>query len=405
VLPYLRIGARTIALVLVIFLSACATGIAPEAPVSGLPIYGTYCGPGHPATPADIAAIDNGDERNLATVAFLENQLTPLDFIDAACRDHDVCYVKTWMQNPACDTQFLVKLAPIIARGPPVCRLLAMSLVGPFYLKARQHIENSRDPSTQRQLNDLQIYASLGFGTAFMSSGFGFELVLSGGLDNFDYCRDVGDGSKTLYIAASNDSDFRRFVTADQRAPFRQLARLQSQHLMAPNYFGQIAFDRSDWTNINQDVRPTPIVRTVDPSISARLTDGSITVGVKQTRARRLTDSARGLPEIALLSGDASIALRSALSFEELKSARLSISDALRVGSAQFARSVAWLPASSEIVYAVATHLQQPGPGAVPLVTTIVFRGKAVDFERNIESVRGVLATLNVPGDARNAWR
>ncbi|WP_295385575.1 hypothetical protein [uncultured Thiodictyon sp.] len=61
---------------------------APQAePFGCLPLYGNWCGPGHPAGPA----------------------LPPVDVFDAACMRHDLCTAGPWAET-ACDRAFVDEL-------------------------------------------------------------------------------------------------------------------------------------------------------------------------------------------------------------------------------------------------------------------------------------------------------
>ena len=60
----------------------------------GFPIYGNYCGPLH------------GDK---------DGRIPPIDAVDAACRDHDMCYGSTNYFNCGCDRKLLQALPIAIA--------------------------------------------------------------------------------------------------------------------------------------------------------------------------------------------------------------------------------------------------------------------------------------------------
>ena len=56
----------------------------------GVPLYGNWCGPGHPQNTTMAPA--------------------PIDFVDTACMNHDMCYEKKGYLNCACDQAFQEEL-------------------------------------------------------------------------------------------------------------------------------------------------------------------------------------------------------------------------------------------------------------------------------------------------------
>jgi len=69
------------------------SGAAHCAPVGCLPLYGNWCGPGHPTGPA----------------------LPPVDVYDAACMRHDLCTAGPWGET-ACDRAFVDELHLLAAQ-------------------------------------------------------------------------------------------------------------------------------------------------------------------------------------------------------------------------------------------------------------------------------------------------
>jgi hypothetical protein len=56
-----------------------------------MPMHGNWCGPGHPS---------NGFRASLA----------PIDPVDGACREHDLCYIAAGPLNCSCDIQLMGRL-------------------------------------------------------------------------------------------------------------------------------------------------------------------------------------------------------------------------------------------------------------------------------------------------------
>lgn len=81
-----------ISISLCIFLIGCASSPRDPSTTGTLPVYGNWCGPGHPR---------NGSNPS------------PIDAIDAACRKHDNCYAQKKYFACECDNDLLVDLAKI----------------------------------------------------------------------------------------------------------------------------------------------------------------------------------------------------------------------------------------------------------------------------------------------------
>ncbi len=79
--------ARSAALFPLLAALALPGGMAQAAPFGCLPLYGNWCGPGHPRVPA----------------------LPPVDVYDAACMRHDLCRAGPWAPG-ACDRAFVDEL-------------------------------------------------------------------------------------------------------------------------------------------------------------------------------------------------------------------------------------------------------------------------------------------------------
>lgn len=56
-----------------------------------MPMHGNWCGPGHPS---------NG----------FRASLRPIDPLDAACMEHDLCYIRAGAMNCGCDVQLMNRL-------------------------------------------------------------------------------------------------------------------------------------------------------------------------------------------------------------------------------------------------------------------------------------------------------
>ena len=80
-----------LALALGVWLAGPGGAAAQSAPVA-LPVYGNWCGPGHPATLAQAMT------------------LGPVDRLDAACRNHDLCAWRRGGFDCGCDLAFLDEL-------------------------------------------------------------------------------------------------------------------------------------------------------------------------------------------------------------------------------------------------------------------------------------------------------
>ena len=77
-------------------LSACAmTGDADSA--GDLPIYGNWCGPGHPR-PGETP--------------------TPINDVDRTCQAHDRCYAEHGYLDRGCDEQLIEKLQSLEPQDP-----------------------------------------------------------------------------------------------------------------------------------------------------------------------------------------------------------------------------------------------------------------------------------------------
>lgn len=71
-------------------------GCAAGGSTGGLGIYGNFCGPGRPGH----SYTDAGEvEKYFETIE-------PFDYIDCACREHDLCYARNERNDPSCDALF-----------------------------------------------------------------------------------------------------------------------------------------------------------------------------------------------------------------------------------------------------------------------------------------------------------
>ncbi len=62
-----------------------------QSSMMSMPMHGNWCGPGHPS---------NG----------FRASLSPIDPVDAACREHDLCYIAAGPLNCRCDIQLMGRL-------------------------------------------------------------------------------------------------------------------------------------------------------------------------------------------------------------------------------------------------------------------------------------------------------
>ena len=80
-----------VALIIVTVGIANSCGMVNE---QGAGTYGEFCGVGRP----DVSAFTNEDEK-----VFALNHVAPTDYIDCACREHDICYARRGRNDKACD--------------------------------------------------------------------------------------------------------------------------------------------------------------------------------------------------------------------------------------------------------------------------------------------------------------
>ena len=80
-----------ILLIGVFLLGGCAQVARVQSVLGGgVPLYGNWCGPGHPSDST--------------------NALPPIDFVDTACKNHDLCYEERGYFNCSCDLTFQEEL-------------------------------------------------------------------------------------------------------------------------------------------------------------------------------------------------------------------------------------------------------------------------------------------------------
>jgi hypothetical protein len=87
-----RAVTKIIAVAVPLLLEACATG----GSTGGLGVYGNFCGPGRPChsyTSAD-------------RVSEFFDTIEPYDYLDCACKEHDLCYARKGRNDPGCDALF-----------------------------------------------------------------------------------------------------------------------------------------------------------------------------------------------------------------------------------------------------------------------------------------------------------
>ncbi|AUB80979.1 hypothetical protein [Candidatus Thiodictyon syntrophicum] len=85
--------ARAPAIALIGVLAALLLPAGPAQAFKCVPLYGNWCGPGHPSAVA----------------------LPPVDAFDAACMRHDLCIAGAWSETP-CDRAFVDELHLIAAQ-------------------------------------------------------------------------------------------------------------------------------------------------------------------------------------------------------------------------------------------------------------------------------------------------
>lgn len=125
--------------------------------------YGCFCGKGYPALVANSAA--SSPKQDLIRQYY---EIKPIDSIDAACRDHDVCWVMHGDGDGRCNEEFNATLEYIgdylnsqYKRGNAAnlrCQILAGDVRGPFLTLL---VSSRYDDSAQ------QVGASLGRAFAF----------------------------------------------------------------------------------------------------------------------------------------------------------------------------------------------------------------------------------------------
>jgi len=88
---------KTFFILLSFSLLSCASRQAPrqESGMFDMPIYGNWCGLNYPADPS-IAA-------------------EPIDDLDAACKQHDICYESRGMYDCSCDGEMSATVAKLAA--------------------------------------------------------------------------------------------------------------------------------------------------------------------------------------------------------------------------------------------------------------------------------------------------
>jgi len=104
---------RRLLIILCLFSISC-TQLSPK-----FPIYGNWCGPGHPGG---------------------NNYPMPIDIIDDACRGHDLCYRQHGFFERKCDTEFVQNLREIayLSKNKSVVRrnmlnYMSTNIYGDYY--------------------------------------------------------------------------------------------------------------------------------------------------------------------------------------------------------------------------------------------------------------------------------
>jgi hypothetical protein len=85
------IGRRLIGLALLALASLASLPAAAQSSMMSMPMYGNWCGPGHPSNP-------------------FRASLKPVDPLDAACMEHDLCIASVGAMNCGCDIRLMNRL-------------------------------------------------------------------------------------------------------------------------------------------------------------------------------------------------------------------------------------------------------------------------------------------------------
>jgi len=85
--------------------------------------YGKYAGPGN--------AGDDPENPN------------PIDVVDAAAREHDICYFKNGKGNPECDRQFVKNLEDVLRGNLTQKQRMAARMMRSYFKAAGKKVANS----------------------------------------------------------------------------------------------------------------------------------------------------------------------------------------------------------------------------------------------------------------------
>lgn len=78
-----------------------------KSATEGIPIYGNWCGPGHGSG-------------------------TPIDTLDAICKEHDLCYQQCGYFNCGCDEQLILAISQQEHKMKPKERIVALAIATYF---------------------------------------------------------------------------------------------------------------------------------------------------------------------------------------------------------------------------------------------------------------------------------
>ena len=117
----------------IIFMLLCQTILfSTELYNNGFHFHGKFCGKEVPGVNANSKSEE----------FYMLNEIVPIDVIDKACKEHDLCYLKNGENDTQCDKQLVVNIEKIHdSLEGESCRRLSKSIIYFFTLKTDNAIK------------------------------------------------------------------------------------------------------------------------------------------------------------------------------------------------------------------------------------------------------------------------